>query len=196
MECHRLQHFKFLSTTLTVVGSHHSEIFWWSIFYFLFVTSPQMIHVQLKLPNRRLIICFLLLFYIVLAALYYLFDTIYDPCAGREYTRALVREYLVLIEFKACWIICEQMKSHHHHHLFWEHTFLPRWARVRRSSHMNYEVSPHIHEYCPFRMQTYLHTWFKMRKGKAREREGRGNLESWKCWKIVMRKGKDERKGT
>ena len=43
---------------------------------------------------------------------------------------------------------------HHHHHLFLKRLFLPRSARVRRFS--RYEVSPHIPEHHPFRVQTQL----------------------------------------
>ena len=43
---------------------------------------------------------------------------------------------------------------HHHHHLFLKRPFLPRSARVRRSS--RYEACPHIPEHCPFRVQTKL----------------------------------------
>ena len=43
---------------------------------------------------------------------------------------------------------------HHHHHLFLKRPFLPRSARVRRFS--RYEVSPHIPEHHPFRVQTQL----------------------------------------
>ena len=43
---------------------------------------------------------------------------------------------------------------HHHHHLFLKRPFLPRSARVRCFS--RYEVSPHIPEHYPFRVQTQL----------------------------------------
>ena len=43
---------------------------------------------------------------------------------------------------------------YHHHHLFLKRLFLPRSARVRRFS--RYEVSPHIPEHYPFRVQTQL----------------------------------------
>ena len=50
-------------------------------------------------------------------------------------------------------IIIIMLADHHHHHrLFLKRQFLPCLARVRRSS--RYEASPHIPEYCPFRMQT------------------------------------------
>ena len=44
--------------------------------------------------------------------------------------------------------------DHHHHHLFLKRPFLPSSARVRRFS--RYEASPHIHEHCPFTVQTKL----------------------------------------
>ena len=45
--------------------------------------------------------------------------------------------------------------SHHHYHLFWKLQYLPCSARDRHLP--RYEVSPHIHEQCPFILQT---KWF------------------------------------
>ena len=41
--------------------------------------------------------------------------------------------------------------NHHHHHLFWKRPFLPRSVRTRRLPW--YEVSPHIPEHGPSRLQ-------------------------------------------
>ena len=49
--------------------------------------------------------------------------------------------------------------DHHHHHLFLKRPFLPRSARVRRSSRN--EASPNIPEHCPFRKQSKPHGWME-----------------------------------
>ena len=57
-------------------------------------------------------------------------------------------------EFHHCTSFNRLHHRHHHHHLFLKRPFLPRSARVRRFS--RYEVSPHIPEHYPFRVQTQL----------------------------------------
>ena len=52
------------------------------------------------------------------------------------------------------WVFLSMVHHHHHHHVFLNCPFLPRSIRVRRFS--RYEVSPHIPEHYPFRVQTQL----------------------------------------